>query len=93
MKYLPLLALFACSPEPTPPPVAAPVVVAPPPAPAVPEQVQKAVKIANAIEKDPSRIEAILTENGVTREQFEGMLYDIAADPALASSYAAARAG
>ena len=90
---LPLvLALAACSSEaPAPPKPAAPAPVAAPAAPVLPEKVQKAVTIANAIKKDPTRVDAILAENGTTRADFEALLYEIAADPALAYSYSEAR--
>lgn len=95
MTLLSLVALLACSSEPAAPPAKpepAPVAAAPA-APAVPENVRKAVTIANAIQKDPARADAILAENGTTRADFEALLYEIAADPALAAAYAAGRAG
>jgi hypothetical protein len=58
----------------------------------IPENVQKAATIADAIEKDPSRAEAILQENGTTRADFEAQLYDIASDPDQAAAYKKARA-
>lgn len=91
MHAIVLIALLAACGE-TPEPVAE--VETPPEAPAepaVPEQVQKAVTVAAAIDKEPARVDAILQENGMTRAEFEALLYDIAEDPALAEAYATAR--
>ena len=53
----------------------------------LPEQVQKAVDIAKALEADPDRVEAILEEAVMTADEYEAMLYDIAADPELSRLY------
>jgi hypothetical protein len=53
----------------------------------LPEQVQKAVDIAKALEADPNRIEAILEEAVMTADEYEALLYDIAADPELSRLY------
>ena len=53
----------------------------------LPEQVQKAVDIAKGLEADPNRIEAILEEAVMTADEYESLLYDIAADPELSRLY------
>ena len=55
------------------------------------ERVSKAARIANAIEEDPDRAEEILSDNGMTLDEFEDLMYAIAQDPALTSAYEAAR--
>ena len=53
----------------------------------LPEQVQKAVDVAKALESDPDRVAAILEEAVMTPEEYEALLYDIAADPELSRLY------
>ncbi len=53
----------------------------------LPEQVQKAVDIAKALEADPDRVAAILEEAVMTPDEYEALLYDIAADPELSRLY------
>lgn len=52
--------------------------------------VTRAATIARAIEADPDAADAILERHGVSVEDFEQMMYDISADPALAKAYEAA---
>jgi hypothetical protein len=40
---------------------------------------------------NPAKADSILTANSMTREQFDKMLYDIAADSVQSAAYAAAR--
>jgi len=54
--------------------------------------VTQAAAIARAIEADPDAADAILESHGVSVEDFEQMMYEISADPALASAYEAALA-
>ncbi len=63
--------------------------------PASPEadMVQSAAKIATEIEAEPDRAAAILESHGMTPEQFQALMYEIAQDPAKSEAYAAARAG
>lgn len=51
----------------------------------------RAAAISNAIAANPAKADSILTANGMTREQFDRMLYDVAADSAQSAAYAAAR--
>ena len=53
----------------------------------LPEQVQKAVDVAKALEADPDRVAAILEEAVMTPDEYEALLYDIAADPELSRLY------
>lgn len=54
-------------------------------------RVEKAVTVANAIAADPDSADAILEKNGLDREKFEELMYEIAKDPALSESYAVNR--
>lgn len=58
---------------------------------AVPEWVARVAMVANAIEDRPVDFDSILAANGMTRDEFESRLYDIAADPVLTAAYEAAR--
>ena len=58
----------------------------------LPEQVRKAVEIAKAMETDPDRVEDILGEAVMTADEYEALLYDIAADPELSRLYKEAMA-
>ena len=53
----------------------------------VPESVKKAAAIARAIQADPDSMDRILEDEGMTREDFEDLLYEIAADPVLSEAY------
>lgn len=57
------------------------------------EKAREAGTIAAAIEKEPDRATAILSEHGMTQAQFEDLLYVIAQDPAQTEAYEAARSG
>ena len=50
-----------------------------------------AAGISNAIAANPAKADSILKANDLTAEQFDKMLYDIAADSAQSAAYAAAR--
>jgi hypothetical protein len=54
--------------------------------------VTRAAEITKAMNADPSAVERILETHGVTPEEFEEMMYEIAADPALSQAYEAALA-
>lgn len=49
--------------------------------------VDSTARIANEIEARPDQAVEILRKHGKTREEFERMLYDIAADPELSRAY------
>jgi hypothetical protein len=53
--------------------------------------VTRAAEIAAAIEADPDGAEEILQRHEVTIEEFEQMMFEIAADPELSKAYEAAR--
>jgi len=55
--------------------------------PEVPARVKQAADIARAIQADPESMDRILDGEGMTREQFEDLLYEIAADPVLSEAY------
>lgn len=55
----------------------------------VPAQVAKALVVAKAVQADPSKAEAALEANGMSRDEFEALMYEIAADPELSRAYAA----
>jgi hypothetical protein len=62
-----------------------------PEAPALDPKVEQAVTVANKISATPEKVDSILEEAGLDREQFEKLLYEIARDPELSKSYAVAR--
>lgn len=96
MKRAGLLLLIGCclivaacaAPEPEPPAQEEAVADAPAPS----DAVQKAVEIAKAIEADPDAADQVLQSHGLTVEEFEQMMYEISADPALSKAYEAALA-
>jgi hypothetical protein len=49
--------------------------------------VELAIEIANKITADPDAIEEILEEYGMTEEELDQLLYEIAADPELRKIY------
>lgn len=51
----------------------------------------RAAAVSNAIAANPAGADSILKANGWTAEQFEKMMYDIAADSAKSAQYAAAK--
>lgn len=52
---------------------------------------RSAAAVANAIETNPAAADSILRAAGHTREEFEALMYDIAADSAMSAAYAAAK--
>lgn len=50
-----------------------------------------AATTAKAIEANPTAADSILTAAGYTRESFQQLMYDIAADSTKAAAFAAAR--
>ena len=81
-----LLSLLACG-EPEPVVVAAP---PPPAAPAVAPQVARAIELGQAVRAQPTDTAGALASKGGSRAELEGLLYEIAADPALTDAYVAA---
>ncbi len=62
----------------------------PPAAPAMTAQqtkVDKAALIAAAIQANPDNADQIFRQNGMTEQQFENLLYEIAADPEMSAAY------
>lgn len=51
-----------------------------------------AAAIANAIAANPAAADSLLSAAGYTRDSFQELLYEIAADSAMSASYAAAKA-
>lgn len=78
---------MACSePEPVAPPPAPPVQQA-----ALDPKVARAVELAQAVTTSPAGgAEAALAAKQGSREELEGLLYEIAADPTLTDAYAKA---
>ncbi len=54
-------------------------------------RVEKAVTVANAIASNPDSADEILENNGLDREKFEALMYEIAKDPELSQLYAVNR--
>ena len=61
-------------------------------APAIPEKAAKAARLAKELEANPDDADAILQRHGMTQQQFEDLMYEIAADETLSEAYARARA-
>ncbi len=56
-------------------------------APAAVTSVDRAVATAKAIQATPSATDSILAAHGLTRAGLDSLMYEIAADPALARAY------
>ena len=54
-------------------------------------KVMKAVGIAREIDADPSKSDDVLAKYKLSRDDLSALMYEIARDPKLAASYAAAR--
>jgi hypothetical protein len=50
-------------------------------------KVDKAAAIAKAIQANPERADAILSQNGMTEQLFDDLLYEIASDPEMSRAY------
>lgn len=60
------------------------------PAEGLPPQVARAVELAKAVESTQGDATAALAAKNGSRAELEGLLYEIAADPALSDAYARA---
>jgi hypothetical protein len=69
-------------PQPDPEPIAA-----------LDPRVEKAVRIAAAIEADPVRADEVLAAEGLDREQLDALMYEIARNAELARAYQEQRVG
>jgi hypothetical protein len=49
--------------------------------------VDRAVAVARAIQANPAAADSILAAHGLTRAGFDSLMYDVAADSALARAY------
>ena len=52
--------------------------------------VQKAIKLARAIQADPDHAEDVLASAGLSIEDFDSLLVSVASDPKAAAAYAQA---
>jgi hypothetical protein len=50
-------------------------------------RVEKAAQIANEVGSRPNDAARILSAHGMTEQQFEELMYEIAADPAMSAEY------
>jgi hypothetical protein len=50
-------------------------------------RVDNAAAVARAIRANPDNAEQILRQNGLTEEQYESLMYEIAADPAMSAEF------
>lgn len=50
-------------------------------------KVDKAAAIARAIQARPENADEILRQHNMTEQQYEDLLYEIAADPAMSEAY------
>ena len=55
------------------------------------DRARTAAAVANAIAARPSAADSILTAAGMTRDTFQTLMYEIAADSAMSAAYAAAK--
>ena len=55
------------------------------------DRARAAAKVANAIAANPAAADSILKANGHTRDSFQRLMFEIAADSALSAVYAAAK--
>ena len=55
------------------------------------ERARTAAAVANAMAANPAAADSILTAAGYTRDSFQELMYDIAADSAMSAVYAAAK--
>lgn len=56
-----------------------------------PEWVAHMAAVADAIEAQPTAVDSILQAHDMTREVFDSLLYEVAADPTLTAAYEEAR--
>jgi hypothetical protein len=85
LLLLALVAALACAN----PLATTPAAYTPPATPT--EKVALAVTLAEAITAKPDQAEQILGAHGMTSDQLEDLMADIAADPNMSDAYAAAR--
>jgi hypothetical protein len=52
-------------------------------------KVDRAAAVARAIRANPANADEILRQNGMTEQQYESLMYEIAADPAMSAEYSA----
>lgn len=55
------------------------------------DRARSAAMVANAIAANPARADSILQAAGYTRDTFQAVMYEIAADSAMSAVYAAAK--
>ena len=55
------------------------------------DRARAAAAVAKAIEANPAGADSILQAAGYTRDSFEKMIYEIAADSVMSAAYAAAK--
>lgn len=55
------------------------------------ERARTAAAVADAIAANPSAADSILTAAGYTRESFQRLMYEIAADSGMSAAYASAK--
>ena len=55
------------------------------------DRARTAASVAKAIEANPARADSILQAAGYTRDSFQKMMYEIAADSVMSAVYAAAK--
>ncbi|MCB9758484.1 MAG: hypothetical protein H6739_01460 [Alphaproteobacteria bacterium] len=83
--------LAACDSSPPPEPAPPPEPVAEPAPPATDPRVEQAVRLARAIDAAPENAAALLADAGLTLEQLDALMYEIAEDPQLSRQYAEQR--
>jgi hypothetical protein len=59
--------------------------------PATVDRVATAAAVSKALETNPAAADSILRANGMTADEFQRLMYDIARDSAQSAAYAAAK--
>jgi hypothetical protein len=48
---------------------------------------ERAATISKAVQADPDHADDVLRRNGMTEDQFEALMYEVAADPEMSREY------
>lgn len=80
-----ILALTGCGPSATTTSSSPP----PPANTATSPKVEKAVAVARDLENTSTSVDQVLQKHGLTEQQYEDLMYEIASDPTLSDQYSA----
>ncbi len=57
----------------------------------LPKKAQQALAIERQVKQNPQQLDAALQQEGMTRDDFDKLMYDVAEDPKLTDAYLAQR--